>query len=650
MTLSRQLLQLITLLLGLMLLASWLIYLQSARSDIQKQLGNHAQDTATALSLTLVPYTSPWDSSAIEATITALYDRGYFSQISIHDNEGKLIAERRSSPLARNGTPNWFKQLYPLTAPSKRMELSDGWRVTGRVEVTADLSAAYQRLWITGWKFILAGAVIFVVAIIGALLLVKRLLKPLQMLQQKAAEIAEGKFHRLKTDSGTREINSLIESFNQMSGTLQTLFSGLEEKASQLQAQAYLDDETGLGNRRAFLAELNQMTQTEQACAGCVLLIKLELDSLYQSHGYQAVTQLWRQLAPKLMSQLKESQTAFRVHDEEVTILMPQADRAGAERLANSLLTLLNELDIHQLEHGLGGIGLCYFRPKDQQDQILSELDLAVQHAQQQGKFSLYFNTGNRELPTVLLTNQGRQKLVDAIIQEQRFEFKEQAIKRLDKDSVVYKEWLPRFADLKGHSLPPGTILTLARQCERLPALEMGIGKEAISFAKQQNGQLALNIDPVSLQDETFLDWLVSHCKADEELAQRLTLELDERRLTPNYEAIAADILRLEETGVSFAIDHFGAGTASFSLLTAMKPKYLKLDGRFTHQLPLLLDHQFFIQTLLQLCRGLNTKVIALEIEKQEDLAMLRQLGVEMGQGYLLNKPTALATASAVAS
>ncbi|TAA41008.1 bifunctional diguanylate cyclase/phosphodiesterase [Corallincola spongiicola] len=647
MTLSRQLLRMIGLLLGLMLVACWLIYLQNSRSEMQQQLGNHAQDTATALSLTLTPYTSPLDVAAITATITALHDRGYFSQIALFDNDNRLIAGKQTPLEQQNGAPQWFKQLYPLQAPTQKMELSDGWRVMGRVEVTADVTQAYNRLWLAGWQFMIATLIILLVAVIAARLLVKRILKPLQQLQKQAAQISQRSFKPMQAMSGTQEIDSLVDSFNQMSDALKELFSGLEEKAEHLQLQAFQDDETGLGNRRGFIAELQHLTQSEQASIGCIGLLKLNIEALHQKQGYSAVTQLWRGLVQRIEQEKLAANQSFRLHDDEVAILFPQCDRQRAERSMQGLLEFLSEQENELADEGLGHAGLCYFRPGDSQDQLLSELDLAQQQARQQGAHNLFFNQGNRELPTILLNTQRRQQLIDAIIKEQRFEFRWQGVKQLIRDNHLYKEWLPTFADLKGQALPTATILALARQTDQLPALERGIVTEALAFAKQQpGGDFSVNLDPLTLQDRDFSLWLIDRCRKDPTLAKRLILELDERRLTPSYNSISNIISQLALLGVRFAIDHFGAATASFALLTSMKPNYLKLDGRYSHQLALHIDNQFFIQTLLQLCRGLQCTLVALEIEEKEDLALLRQLGVEHGQGYLLGKPAPLASAT----
>ena len=91
-------------------------------------------------------------------------------------------------------------------------------------------------------------------------------------------------------------------------------------------------------------------------------------------------------------------------------------------------------------------------------------------------------------------------------------------------------------------------------------------------------------------------------------------------------------------------VDHFGAEHASFTLLTTLRPAFIKLDGRIgraLHQHP---DHLLFLQTLLPVCDRLGIGVIAGQVENEIDLHGLERAGLKLGQGFVYGQPRPLAT------
>ena len=97
MTLYRQLLIFIIVLLLVLFACSWLVKLQSTRIFIEDQLESHAQDTATSLGLSISPHLSDDDRATIETMISAVFDRGYYSRIALKDLDGKVIIEEDAS-------------------------------------------------------------------------------------------------------------------------------------------------------------------------------------------------------------------------------------------------------------------------------------------------------------------------------------------------------------------------------------------------------------------------------------------------------------------------------------------------------------------------------------------------------------------------
>lgn len=97
----------------------------------------------------------------------------------------------------------------------------------------------------------------------------------------------------------------------------------------------------------------------------------------------------------------------------------------------------------------------------------------------------------------------------------------------------------------------------------------------------------------------------------------------------------------LQRMGCHVCLDDFGTGFSSFAYLKHLKADVLKIDGLFIRSLTRELDSQVFVRAIIEVARGLGKKTVAEFVENQEILEMLRSFGVDMVQGYHLDKPQA---------
>ncbi|MGJ9458485.1 EAL domain-containing protein [Oceanobacillus sp. CF4.6] len=103
-----------------------------------------------------------------------------------------------------------------------------------------------------------------------------------------------------------------------------------------------------------------------------------------------------------------------------------------------------------------------------------------------------------------------------------------------------------------------------------------------------------------------------------------------------------SNISLLKKRGFQIAIDDVGKGSASLKSIIELEPDYLKMDNYFAFDLSVSEQKQEMIKSFMTYCENTNTKFILEGIEKTEDLAVAKDLGVLYGQGFLLGKPTSL--------
>jgi EAL domain-containing protein (putative c-di-GMP-specific phosphodiesterase class I) len=117
-----------------------------------------------------------------------------------------------------------------------------------------------------------------------------------------------------------------------------------------------------------------------------------------------------------------------------------------------------------------------------------------------------------------------------------------------------------------------------------------------------------------------------------------LELELTESLLMRNAEDAAMELQRLRELGVSVAIDDFGTGYSSLSYLQKLPVDTLKIDRSFLQEIDVA-STRALVQAITQVAHSLGLRVAAEGVETQAQLLAIREMGVDLAQGYFFGKP-----------
>jgi EAL domain-containing protein (putative c-di-GMP-specific phosphodiesterase class I) len=95
----------------------------------------------------------------------------------------------------------------------------------------------------------------------------------------------------------------------------------------------------------------------------------------------------------------------------------------------------------------------------------------------------------------------------------------------------------------------------------------------------------------------------------------------------------------LQKEGYKVCLDDFGAGSASFQYLHQLHVDYVKLDGAYTKQITHNKRDATMVKNLARLCQDLGVKMVAEFVEEEAQIKMLREMGIEYGQGYWFGRP-----------
>jgi EAL domain-containing protein (putative c-di-GMP-specific phosphodiesterase class I) len=176
-------------------------------------------------------------------------------------------------------------------------------------------------------------------------------------------------------------------------------------------------------------------------------------------------------------------------------------------------------------------------------------------------------------------------------------------------------------------------------------ATEVGLGAElelaAINAALQRLDEfpsdvaLAINVSPMTALDPRFCQLLL-------DVADRLVIEITEHAQVDDYDALRSALAPLRERGAQLAIDDVGAGFSNLRHILRLAPDILKLDLSLTQEIARDPAREALATSLVNFADGVGAAIAAEGISSDEDLALLRALGVDYGQGFHLARPSSL--------
>ena len=219
-----------------------------------------------------------------------------------------------------------------------------------------------------------------------------------------------------------------------------------------------------------------------------------------------------------------------------------------------------------------------------------------------------------------------------------------QPIVALGSREVHHFEVLSRFA--KGG---PAEMVHFAEQLGVVAEFDLAVIERAIKAIYAKDGKrpvLAVNISGRSLESELFAGELNILLREHADLAPHLMFEITESALITRINEVQSLVARWRQRGFRVCLDDFGAGSSSFHYLNAFPVDFVKIDGKYvTNALDSPRDRAF-LKAMAQLCHDLDTATIAEMIETEPQAALMRELGVGFGQGYLFGKPAPQMTAT----
>ena len=421
----------------------------------------------------------------------------------------------------------------------------------------------------------------------------------------------------------------------------------------QLIHDALHDALTGLPNRALFMDRLEQQLKRSQRQRGYLFAVLfLDLDRfkvVNDSVGHLVGDKLLIEIGRRLEKSIAPTDTVARLGGDEFTILLEDiSSKSQAILVAESIyqtLTFPFHIQGYELFTSASiGIALSdqgYEKPED----ILRDADLTMYSAKEQGKarYEIFdYSLRDRALQRLELETDLRRAL-----DRGEFEVYYQPITSLPLGTLAGFEALARWNHpLKG-AIGPADFIPVCEETGLIIPLGNWLLQEAcktarnwhLKYPKQPPIKMSVNLSAQQFREPQLVED-VKRILAETNLAGKfLKLEITESILIDNLETVTEIILQLREQEIQFSIDDFGTGYSSLSYLHRFPVNTIKIDRSFVSQMQAEGENFAIVKAIVTLAHMLNMDVIAEGIETTCQLAQLKLLQCEYGQGFFFSKP-----------
>ncbi len=206
---------------------------------------------------------------------------------------------------------------------------------------------------------------------------------------------------------------------------------------------------------------------------------------------------------------------------------------------------------------------------------------------------------------------------------------------------VAFYEGLIRVLDASGRVIPARDFMPVVEDAELgreidCVALELGLR----TLARNPRLRLSINMSARSIGYNRWMQTLDRNLKKKDSIGERLILEITEDSAMTVPELVTDFMARLQDRGISFALDDFGAGRTALRHFRDFYFDAVKIDGQFVRGIHANPDNQVLASALTGIARQFDMFTVAESVESREDAAFLVSIGVDCLQGYLFGAPT----------
>ena len=426
-------------------------------------------------------------------------------------------------------------------------------------------------------------------------------------------------------------------------------FSKRRQTEERLAFMAQYDALTGLPNRYLLLDRLEAAMQRAKRNNTLLGVMFLDIDRFKQindSHGHAIGDILLQQVAERLASSLRATDTIARLGGDEFTVLVENATSVDeittiAEKVratfSSPFETASGEL------FTTTSVGITIYPNDDQnRDELLKHADIAMYQAKQErNSWQLY----RPEMNTFSASRLGMEVELRHALERNEFSLQFQPQLRVRTGALVGMEALLRWNNTALGHVAPGDFIPLAEETGLIVPIGEWILRAACEQCKAWElagitpFTVSVNISAPQFRRSNLLELVrtvLSDCKLD---PRWLGLEITESSIMKHAEQTIKTLFELRDIGVSVAIDDFGTGYSSLSYLKRFPVSKIKVDQSFVRDISSDPNDAAIVSAVVAMSKQLGIKTVAEGVETRAQLDFLARLDCDEYQGYYFSRP-----------
>jgi EAL domain-containing protein (putative c-di-GMP-specific phosphodiesterase class I) len=238
---------------------------------------------------------------------------------------------------------------------------------------------------------------------------------------------------------------------------------------------------------------------------------------------------------------------------------------------------------------------------------------------------------------------ESKQQLTELIVNEQIVTLFQPIVGIGDGKPVAYEALSRGASKIKFRSAD--NLFDAAIRHHLLVELDRLCRKQALACSHRlpEKAKIFINALPATMMDPEFQgQHLIKALEQAKITPDRIVIEITEKLAIDNLGLFQEDMHYYTSLGMSLAVDDVGAGYSGLETISKLKPNYLKVDMALVQGVHTSMVNLEILKGILLLGRAMGAQVIAEGIEKVEELEILREIGIELGQGFLFGKPSSM--------
>jgi len=425
--------------------------------------------------------------------------------------------------------------------------------------------------------------------------------------------------------------------------------ANLKVMEARLQFSVDHDELTGLSNRRRLEQAIElSLIQARNFNTNSVLLY-IDLDRfkvLNDSEGHAAGDALLVQVANSLRGFFAAQDTLVRIGSDEFSVLIDNINTQQAIEKAEQVRSMLDGYSFEHMGnhyHLSASIGVKLIDADKEliATDILTHANQACYTAQERGRNRIHlYSPQDNEMHTLRHSVQWAPRIRSALKNE-NFLLEFQPIHAVETNEISHYECLIRMKGEDKTIYYPNEFIPVAEAMGLVQQIDLWVVNHVFDLMGSMPAHISFTIN---LSGNIFLDHQLFPL-VERKLAQtgvdpdRIVFEITETAAISNFEQTKDKVNQLRSLGFRFALDDFGSGFNSYSYLKHFPVDILKIDGGFITDLENDEVDQLLVKSMIDIAHSLGKKTVAEYVEKQSTMDLLKRLGIDYIQGFLVGKP-----------